>query len=277
MPELQTRYAAQLHVVPTYLTFFEFMNTTTAPFTDPNVRRAVDLATDREAVIAAYGGPLSGRVTCQSIPPGFPGYVPYCPDTIAPNPEGTWTAPDLATARDLIAKSGLAGTPVDVTEADTPGFREVGQYFVSLLDQLGFAATEKLLPFDDFFAAVGSTSTSTFQMTGYWFSQPNPDPAEVFLGTLTCPGFAAAGDLDDNSSHFCDPAIDQRILDGIATSATDPTAADGIWAEIDHRITDETPFVAAFNPTEIDLVSQRVGGFQVHPLLGLMLDQLWVR
>jgi peptide/nickel transport system substrate-binding protein len=67
------------------------------------------------------------------------------------------------------------------------------------------------------------------------------------------------------------------MQDAIAAEATDPAAANRIWAEIDRRITDASAAVMAFNPTEIDLVSQRVGDVRFHPLAGLLLDQLWVR
>ena len=43
---------------------------------------------------------------CQILPVGLPGYRPYCPYTIDPNPAGTWHGPDLARAERLIASLG---------------------------------------------------------------------------------------------------------------------------------------------------------------------------
>jgi YVTN family beta-propeller protein len=275
MAEVQTRYAAQLHVVPTFTTFYEFMNTTVPPFDHLDVRQAVNLATDREAVIAAYGGSLSGRVTCQNIPPGFPGYVPYCPYTVNPNPAtGAWTGADLAKAQALVAASGTKGTPVVVTGGDFPGFREVTQYFASLLDELGFVASTKLIPPDAFFASL----SAPFQMVGYYYYQVEPEPSDVFFGAVTCPDFPGTNPADNgNQAHLCDPSIDQRVKDAVATDVTDPTAADHIWADVDRLVTDAAPAVMAFNPTSVELVSSRVGDFQYNPALGILLDQLWVQ
>ena len=54
---------------------------------------------------------FSGPVTCQLIPPDFPAYKPYCPFTVGADDDGKWTGPDLATAQDLVAKSGTRGAP----------------------------------------------------------------------------------------------------------------------------------------------------------------------
>ena len=62
-----------------------------APFDRIEVRQAVNLAVDRAAVAAAFGG---GLVTCQVILPGFAGYAPYCPYTTDPDASQTWRGPD---------------------------------------------------------------------------------------------------------------------------------------------------------------------------------------
>ena len=62
-----------------------------------------------------WGGTAAVRITCQIVPPTFPGYEPYCPYTRHPN--GTWTAPDLAKAEELVEASGTAGARVTVWAA----------------------------------------------------------------------------------------------------------------------------------------------------------------
>ena len=82
------------------LTTWLFLNTRVAPFDRRDARRAVALAIDREAVVAAAGGEHAARATCHLLPPTYPGYRPDCPSM------------DLAAARRLVAGSGTRGARV---------------------------------------------------------------------------------------------------------------------------------------------------------------------
>ena len=73
LAQLRVQAPAQLHVAPPNQTWLEMMNTTLQPFDDPRVREAVNLAADRQAIVAAWGGPLTATVTCQLVPPDFAG------------------------------------------------------------------------------------------------------------------------------------------------------------------------------------------------------------
>src|SRR6185503_11447705 len=93
-----------------------FMNTLLPPFDKLEVRQAVSLAADRSAVAGLRGGTGVTSVTCQVLPPNFPGYEPYCPYTVDPAPGGAgpWKGPDLAAAQRLVTASGTADTRIVV-------------------------------------------------------------------------------------------------------------------------------------------------------------------
>jgi hypothetical protein len=80
-----------------------------------DARRAVALALDRRAVARALGGGDLARPTCQLLPPGFAGFLPYCPFTASGTASGR---PDLATARRLVERSGTRGAHVVVQSFD---------------------------------------------------------------------------------------------------------------------------------------------------------------
>lgn len=87
--------------------FFQF-NLTLPPFDDAQVRNAFNLAIDRRKIVRLYGRPDVATPTCQVLPPGLPGYGPYCPYTRNPGQSGRWTGPDRARARRLVAASGTS-------------------------------------------------------------------------------------------------------------------------------------------------------------------------
>ncbi len=275
---LATALPAQLHVAASTETFFEVMNTTIPPFNDPRVRRAVNLATDRQAALDAYGGDLQGRITCQVVPPSFGGYAPYCPFTVDPGPDGAWRGPDLAAARALIAAAGVRGQHVTVYGLDLPGHRGVADYFTGLLRQLGFRADTRLMSLDGFWGSNGVLNgPSHVQMAGFWFATQEPAASQMIVGGFTCPDFPGTV-YEGYPSQFCDRSIDALASRALALqSQGDSTAANALWATVDRKITDASPAVAAFNPTDVTFVSGRVGGFQDHPVLEVLLDQLWLR
>jgi peptide/nickel transport system substrate-binding protein len=188
----------------------------------------------------------------------------------------TWRAPDLTAAKAMIDRAGVHGTDVTVTALDFPAFRAIGQYFVDLLDELGFKATLRPMTLDELFA-IPSPSTAGIQTIGLYFYGGLPSASNQTIGEFTCPGFELAPDAVGNYAAFCDPAIDARVADAFRLEGTDPVAANHAWAAIDHNIVDESPAVAAFNPTDLVFVSSRAGNVQVHPTLNLLLSQVWVQ
>jgi peptide/nickel transport system substrate-binding protein len=272
--ELSTRFTDQLHALPSTRTFFEFMNTTIPPFNNLDVRRAVNLATDRARVVEANGGPLLGRETCQQTPPGFPGYEPYCPYSASPG--GAWRAPDMTAARALIDGAGVRGTKVTIRALDVPEHQAIGRYFVELLNDLGFVASLTPITIEEIFG-IEDPFSAGIQMLGLWFLPSYPAASSLILGSFTCPDFKVLPGSPGNFAGFCDPDIDARALGAYNLQATDPSAANLAWAEVDRLITDQSPAVAAFNPVDLTFHSKRVGNVQLNPVLGLLLSQVWVQ
>ena len=99
------------------------MNTRVAPFDSEDARKALSYALDRNEIIRLTSGPQLSQPTCQILPPNSPGYKPYCPFTLHPASSGTWRAPDLATARKLMARSHTRGSRVTVVDDTIPNTR----------------------------------------------------------------------------------------------------------------------------------------------------------
>jgi peptide/nickel transport system substrate-binding protein len=253
------------------MTMFAWLNVEAPPFDDPRVRRALNLAIDRGRAVDATGGPDAGTTTCQLLPPGMPGHRPICPFTVAPSPAGAWTAPDHTRARRLVAASGRSGTAVEVWA--WPFARAMGRHITTVLRDLGFRS--RLRVFDDqsltYPAAVDPRQRAQIGITG-WIAD-SLVPASFLRQLISCDAYAPGDAGSSNLSRFCDPALDAAI--GRAEAAG--PAAGGAWQQIERRIADQAPVVPLLNPRWVVVTSPRVGNVQLHPLTGVLLDQLWVR
>lgn len=266
IPVLETTHAGQLHSDPFAATVFMFLNSQIPPFDDELVRRALNFAVDREAIIdEAFGGAF--RVSCQILPPTFPGYEPYCPYTSHPN--GGWTAPDMAKAQQLVDASGTAGARVTVwaTPNAVGGYGvPIGRDFVDLLNLLGYDARLKSVGGGQFFSAVyGSTQV---QMAFFAWG-PDYLAESGFLPALTC--------STTGSSRFCDTLIERRIEEATNMQLTDPAASHRLWTELEHDLVDLAPWVPLGSQTWTSLVSERLSNYQFHPFWGHLYEQMWVR
>jgi YVTN family beta-propeller protein len=274
--QLETRFPSQIRANPILATIFFFLNTRVPPFDDVRVRRAVNYAFDRAEAVRLAGGPKVSHLTCQILPLAMPGYQPYCPYTLNRDRVGTWTAPDLAKAKRLIAASGTKGMRVVVYDCHTAcAGHEAGRYFVSLLHRLGYRAQLRVLGDKIYWPTIWD-SRRKVQAAAHGWSTDYPAPSGFIPADMSCAAFHARDPGNQNDSEFCDHRIDAQMVRATALQLGDPVAANELWARIDREITDKAPWLAFSNPQAIDVISKRVGNYQYTPL-GALRDQMWVR
>jgi YVTN family beta-propeller protein len=272
LEEIIVRFPGQVHATPDAVTWFGVLDTGVPPFDSVDVRRAMNLAVDRDRVVQIFGGDAAASSTCQQLPPNFPGYEPYCPYTMDPGPEGAWTGPDVEEARRLVRRSGTRGMRVVFEIA--PWFTDLfskaqqtllGDYMIELLGELGYHGSMR--PPRDFYRA-----DHEWQMAlGAWGSD-YPAASNFITGWFTCDAALTP------SAGFCDPRIDAKIERATQMQLDDPAKAGKLWAEIDREIVDQAPHVWLVNLIAIEFVSERVGNYQYSKQWGsALLDQMWVR
>jgi peptide/nickel transport system substrate-binding protein len=275
---LATHHTEQLHSEPLGATFGLVMNTRTPPFDELAVRRALNYAIDRNHLVDVAGGQLAAQPTCQILPPDMPGYQPYCPYALNPNASGSWSAPNLLKAETLIRASGTRGMRVSlvVPPADpTNPTTKVGAYVVSVLHQLGYRASLRLLGNSNYFPTLGD-SRSHIQIGWFTWLQDYPAPSDFIDPLLTCRALMPHSRSNFNDAEFCDPRIDAQVRRAQALEPTAPGDANQIWEAIDRQITNQAPWLPLYNPRLDTATSSRVGNYEYHPFFGLLLDQLWV-
>jgi peptide/nickel transport system substrate-binding protein len=275
LPELSQKYAKQLHINPLLNTEYMALNTNVAPFDNEKVRQAVNYATDRSAIVKIYGGSQLASPTCQVLPPNLPGYKPYCPYTANPG-SGKWTAPDMAKAQQLVKESGTAGMRVKVNSDTTDVHKAVGEYFVSLLNKLGYKATPQFLSADIQYPYVQNSKNKVQMGWSDWFAD-YPAASDFLQILLSCDSFHPNSNSSPNIAQFCDKGIESQMTKASSTAIEDPNAANTMWQQIDQATTDKAPWVAMVNTKMLDFTSARVKGFQFSPQWYFLLAQASVK
>jgi peptide/nickel transport system substrate-binding protein len=275
--QISAQFPKQIHVNPLFSIAQLAFNVRERPFDDVRVRRAVSFAADRARVVSILGGEEAAKPSCQILPPGIPGYRPFCPFTTNPSETGAWIIPDLARADRLIASSGTEGMEVVVWAHRSSFDAVLGRYAVSLLRELGYRASLRLASDDDFGRFVNDSRQHVQASVGAWIAD-YPSASDFLTVFFACSAFRL-GDPDHtrSASFFCDPEIDRQMSAAGRLQATDPRKAAELWATVDREVTARAPWVPLVNFQIVDFVSARVGNYQFHPLWGILLDQLWVR
>jgi YVTN family beta-propeller protein len=272
---LVARYDRQVHINPVQGIAYAAFNVTAPPFNDLRVRQAVSLAADRNQAVTALGGPGAAQPTCQIIPPDLPGYHPYCPYTVNPSANGTWTGPDLAGARQLVAASHTQGMGVVVWAHQWDG--PLGPYVVQVLRELGYRASLRVATVTTFARNVNDTRRWVQASVGTWVAD-YPSASDFFDQFFRCSSFRPADPADTRSgSFFCHPGIDRQMTQADQLQASDPHSAAQIWGKVDREVTYLAPWVPFASLRFADFTSARAGDYQYDLADGILLDQLWVR
>ena len=261
---IRSQFTGQLHYASNSVTSVN-MNTSVAPFDSLEARRAVNFALDRAHLVELRGGPSAAAITCQTLPPGWPAYQPYCPYTTHPDPGGRWQAPDLDAARQLVAQSGTTGAKVVVGPA-LPIFNDIRDYLVDVLDELGYDASADTNTDGDY--VFSQADAGSFQISVWEWFQAKLTPGDPLVG-FEC-------DVNGTFTNYCDPEFDALAAEAKSLQTTDPAAANEKWAQADRMIVDAAPWAPLFNEGS-DFVSERLGNYQFHLYYGALLDQMWVQ
>jgi len=270
---LQAAHPDRVVLRPDASTTFFGLNVRRPPFDDERVRQALNYAINRNHVVELRGGSISVRATCQILPPNLQGYEPFCPYTLEPD-IGVWSAPDLDRARALIEDADAIGAGVTALITDNPdvfapGALEAMDYIVEVLNELGLRATLKIVHdgFGKYFGAVNAGKAQAY-LSGWGSIYPS---AHDFID----PQFRCGAPF--NISGLCSESLDAAIDDAQRLQATDPSAANGAWIEIEHRLVEEAIWVPLTNPVSTYAFSARTENIQVHPQWGVLLSRLWVQ
>ncbi|MBO4770179.1 MAG: peptide ABC transporter substrate-binding protein [Clostridia bacterium] len=110
-------------------------NTTVAPFDKPEVRQALSVALDRQAIadIIVYAKPATGLIADKVFYTGYSGKASFrskCGDLIG-------SSADLSKAKSLLSSAGVSGETITITLRNNEVDVAVAEYVKSVWEQLG--------------------------------------------------------------------------------------------------------------------------------------------
>lgn len=211
------------------------------PFDDPDVRRALSLAINREAITTAARFEAA-TVTQTAIPPDsfwFTDYAPY--------------SQDQEQAKQLLADAGADGLTLGLMVTDEfPETVTAAQVIASQLSEVGVTVEIEQETFATWLDRQGQGEFDAFMLG--WLG--NLDPFGFYHSQHVCEG-------SNNYQGYCDEETDQLLND--AASETDQDARKDLYDQAVQRIVDANSYMYLYNPDVVQAWKPRVSGFVTRP------------
>jgi peptide/nickel transport system substrate-binding protein len=224
-----------------------FMNLARRPFSSLLAREAVRAGLDQNTLVQLDSGTLLKG--CYLVPPSLYGH-PHdaCPEG---NSAGDGNLP---LAESLVKRSGMAGSPVTVWSPRSSPALPWMAYYASLLDQLGFRASLKVVSDRAYYRTIGELSRHP--QTGFAeFPQTIPNPVD-FYARLTGHAIKASGNR--NWGEVDDPAINTSVQALAAVPARSLSALYRLWNELELYVADKAYVAVLGYPRFPEFVSDRI-------------------
>ncbi|HEY3903787.1 MAG TPA: ABC transporter substrate-binding protein [Streptosporangiaceae bacterium] len=239
--------AGQVHDSPRPSLTYIFLNNEVPPLNNVDVRKAINYAINRTAILAQWGGPLAGAPSDQIIPAGQSDYKQF---NIYPN------TPDLTKAKALM-KAAHVKLPVTLalrTQNDTPGFINMAQVIQANLKPLGINVQIVGTP-----NSVNSSFISNYKahvpMGIEPWSLDFPD-GEAIINTGLDP---TQPNAPPNMARWGDKAFIPAFNNVLGLQGS---ARQTAYENLDEQVmSQQAPYAPIFNPKWYDFVSKRLGGY----------------
>ena len=234
LPQVRAEYSDRYEEHTPINTYYWFMNQSIPPFDDEQVREAVNLATDSNALARLFGGRLVP--SCNFLPEGLPGHEPIDPCPFG-DPAGE---PDLEGARQLIRDAGVEGDQVSVYTNNDENRPEIGQYLTDMLNEIGLDAELEIIDGGVYFATIGNEKTGAQIGFLNWY-QDFPHPAN-FLFLVDSASIQPTN--SQNIGNVSDPELD-KLIDTVNSGPSSDEKVREAAAEAD-RILIEKSYIAPY-------------------------------
>jgi peptide/nickel transport system substrate-binding protein/oligopeptide transport system substrate-binding protein len=233
-------------LIPELCVHYIALNTTRYPFTDPDFRRALNLAVDRKAIVAAlFGNRFSAAQG--SVPPGIKDY----PRTVKPYPY------DPAKAKSEIERLGLKGRKITLNCKAEHQISLSAQMIQHYLEEAGLKVELHEMEWG---ALKNVTNAGRYDMAFFNWYGDYPD-AENFLRPLFHSANKGSG---GNRAFYANPAFDALIEKASLTS--DSSMRNALYSQAERIAVGDAPWIFLWYGGRRLAFSNRVESFVSYPV-----------
>ena len=243
------------------------MNVTAAPFDNVAVRRAVNMAINKDRIVQVVNN--RAVPATQPLPPGMPGYTadykgyPF----------------DVDGAKKLMAEAGFPdGFETDLYAMNTDPNPRIAQAIQQDLAAIGIKANIQSLAQANVIEAGGAGTAPMIWSGGMAWVADFPDPSNFFGPILGCAGAEPGG---WNWAKYCNADLDKAAI--AADSMSDPAkSAERLqaWSDIYMKVMEDAPWAPVYNDQRFTMKSDRMGGadaLYVDPIATVNFDYVYVK
>ena len=242
--------------------YVDYLYINTQRVTDINVRKALNVALDKDAALKTVGGTAAGSPQTELMSPTTQGFQPY--DVF-----GVPATGDPAKAKTLLA----GATPkLVMCHANTQRRTDMSTSMKASLEKAGFQIVLKPIDADSYYTELGKKTNTCDVYRGGWGSDW-PQGATIIPPVFDGRTIGDTG--NQNLSYMNDEATNAEI-DRINTL---PAAEAGAaWSALDKKImTDVVPVVPLWSLRTYEMHGSKVGGaFLSGPFGATSLDSVFV-
>jgi peptide/nickel transport system substrate-binding protein len=209
----------------------DYLSVMQSVITNVNCRKAIFYASDKAAMVAAYGGPTAGAIAGSMTPPGIPGYDA----TLNPYPVGADNSGDDAMAKAALAACGKPNGFSTKFAYSTPS-AQAPKVFAAEKDALAkvgikiTAATQDQSSYYSTF--IGSPKNIVNQGIGIALAGWGADfPTGVGFYNAIANG---ASIVDPGNSNY--PSLNDPIVNKILDEAPAGKATDADWSTLNKQV-----------------------------------------
>lgn len=215
-----------------------YVNVTQPPFDNPYLRQAVDALIDRDALVKLIknGAASAGR-------------SPFAPGSIANGDSDKTTPPDVAKAKEFLAKAGKPdGFAFTFKTGTSPDNQRIGEMLQNMLKPAGITLSiEKL----EFGTLLDQTTKGNFQASALgWSGRPDPDQ-NLYDDVIT------KGPM--NYGGYSNPKVDELMK--AARKEQDPAKRKVIYDQVMTILNVELPYIYFYHENNVFGLTKHVQGF----------------